>query len=258
MLPVCERSCSVGWKIFGLPGSAKVLPTPCAVALVLALALALRLVFALVLALPTNPLQHRLLTTSTTDVEKTKIRDRDAGEKLSSLPGWKRTTTGRTQAKQRTSQQRGLGSNKASLIAGKHRCSQLVWSLRRTRGAGAGVWPRSHARHCRVCKIGWGIVHDELAWLGAATCVLRSLVVRVSRGIVHDARTWHGAETCAPRGHGAAGRPCTVPSKFLTSSVFGRELAEIVAHCDRGQRASRTKGLARMQHGLGRTLGRWC
>jgi hypothetical protein len=36
---------------------------------------------------------------STTDVEKTKIRDRDAGEKVSSLPGWRRTNTGRTQAK---------------------------------------------------------------------------------------------------------------------------------------------------------------
>jgi hypothetical protein len=36
---------------------------------------------------------------STTDVEKTKMRDRDAGEKVSSLPGWRRTTTGRTRAK---------------------------------------------------------------------------------------------------------------------------------------------------------------
>ena len=36
---------------------------------------------------------------STTDVEQTKIRDRDAGEKFPPYLGWRRTNTGRTQAK---------------------------------------------------------------------------------------------------------------------------------------------------------------
>ena len=47
-------------------------PYPCDTALALPLALALALALWLALALPTNPLQHSLLTTSTTDVEKTK------------------------------------------------------------------------------------------------------------------------------------------------------------------------------------------
>jgi hypothetical protein len=56
------------------------------------LTLLLGLALALARTLPTTPLLHRR-------VEKTKIRDRDAGEKVSSLPGWRRTNTGRTQAK---------------------------------------------------------------------------------------------------------------------------------------------------------------
>ena len=78
-------------------------PYPCATALTLALVLALALALALAparlaLALP-RPL-HRLTTLRTsTTWKKQKIRDRDAEKKVSSLPGWRRTNTGRTQAK---------------------------------------------------------------------------------------------------------------------------------------------------------------
>ena len=79
-------------------------PYPCATALTLALVLALALALALAparlaLALPTRPL-HRLTTLRKwTKWKKQKIRDRDTEKKVSSLPGLRRTNTGRTQAK---------------------------------------------------------------------------------------------------------------------------------------------------------------
>ena len=79
-------------------------PYPCATALTLALVLVLALALALAPArlapaLDTRSL-HRLTTLRTsTTWKKQKIRDRDAEKKVSSLPGWRRTNTGRTQAK---------------------------------------------------------------------------------------------------------------------------------------------------------------
>ena len=81
-------------------------PYPCATALTLALVLVLALALALALAparlalaLPTRSL-HRLTTLRKwTKWKKQKIRDRDTEEKVSSLPGLRRTNTGRTQAK---------------------------------------------------------------------------------------------------------------------------------------------------------------
>jgi hypothetical protein len=79
-------------------------PYPCATALTLPLVLALALALALAPArlapaLDTRSL-HRLTTLRTsTTWKKQKIRDRDAEKKVSSLPGWRRTNTGRTQAK---------------------------------------------------------------------------------------------------------------------------------------------------------------